>query len=605
MMRVADYVAGRLVEEGCSDAFMVTGGGAMHLNDAFGKCAGLKYTCFHHEQACAIASESYARLTGRLAPVLVTSGPGGTNALTGVLGAWLDSIPMIIISGQVRWDTLVRSTGLPLRQLGDQEFDITKVAATMAKYAVMVTEPGRIRYHLERALFLARSGRPGPTWLDIPLNIQSATVDPECLDSYDPAEDSHDLAPGVTDALADEILSRIRTAERPVLLVGTGVRVAGAHAALLRVVDQLHVPVLTAWNAHDCLPDDHPQLYGRPSTLGDRAGNFVIQNCDLLLSLGCRLNLRQIGYSWAAFARGAYKIIVDVDEAELRKPTVRPDLPVHADAGDFLFALERRLATRPLESRVPWQEWCAGLRGRYPSVHPHYWERSELVNPYCFVDALTRLLPEDEIVVLGNATAAVVAFQAAHIKRGQRYYSNSGCASMGYDLPAAIGACIGSGRRRTICLAGDGSLQMNVQELATVAYHRLPIKLFVLNNNGYLSIRQTQTNYFRPPLVGCDASSGVGFPSVEGLASAYGIPYWVCSTHSALQDVISSVLGSEGPAICEVQLSPDQPFAPRVSSAKLPDGRMVSKPLEDMWPFLDREEFHRNMIVDEWEPDSR
>jgi len=598
MIKVSDYIAQRLVGYGVSHVFMVTGGGAMHLNDSFGKNPGLRYVCFHHEQAAAMAAESYARLTGRIAAVNVTSGPGGTNAITGVLGAWLDSIPMLVISGQVRYDTTVRSSGLDLRQLGDQEYDIVKSVAAMTKYSVMVTEAADVRYHLDRAFHIAKAGRPGPCWLDIPLNIQGAQVDENALRPYDPAEDSGQLLPAVSAETAREIIRRIRGSERPVILAGSAVRSSGGLEDFLKLVDLLNVPVVTAWNAHDCIHDDHRLYFGRPGSVGDRAGNFIVQNSDLLLVIGCRLNIRQISYNWTTFARAAYKIVVDIDPMELRKPTVKPDMPVHADAAALIRALIRETPEKGLPAREEWNNWCRRRKERYPVVLNEYWERRELVNPYCFVDALTSKLEEGQVTVAANGSACVCMFQAAHIKKGQRLYTNSGCASMGYDLPAAIGACLASDGKKTVCVAGDGSIQMNLQELQTIVQYGLPVKIFVLNNSGYHSIRQTQDNFFGRPLVGCEPDCGIGFPDLERLAYAYNMPFYRCSGHADLEAGISAALAGDHASICEIMLALDQPFAPRVSSRRLNDGRMVSKPLEDMAPFLDRKEFLENMIIE-------
>ncbi len=596
-VKLSDYVADRLVAHGIRHVFMITGGGAMHLNDSLGKNPGLQVIFNHHEQACATAAESYARLSGRIALVSVTTGPGGTNAITGVLGGFQDSIPMLVISGQVRYDTTVRSTGLDLRQMGDQEFDITRAVAPITKYAVMVTDPSEIRYHLERALHLATSGRPGPCWLDIPMNVQAATIDPETLRRYDPAEDAAGIPPPVSRETARAILDRVVSARRPVVRAGTAIRSAGAHAAFLRLVDLLRIPAVTAFNAHDCLPDDHPFYIGRPGTVGDRAGNFAVQNSDVLLVLGCRLNIRQIGYYWKSFARHAFKIVVDIDPLELAKPTVRPDLPVRADVADLMAALLRELPDGGLGGKDEWLAWCRTRRERYPVVRSEYWDRKDLVNPYCFVEALGKQLPEGQISVTANGAACVCTFQGIAVRKGQRLYCKSGCAQMGYDLPAAIGACIASGRSKVVCLAGDGSIQMNIQELQTIAHYGLPIKIFVFNNNGYHSIRQTQENFFGRPLVGCDPESGVSFPDLEGIAHAYRIPFLRCASHAELRRSIAAAMTGDNPFLFEVMLTPDQPFAPKASSYRRPDGTIVSRPLEDLAPFLDREEFRQNMLI--------
>jgi acetolactate synthase-1/2/3 large subunit len=595
-MRVADYVARKLHQQGIRHVFLVTGGGSMHLNDAFGRVAGIQYVPCHHEQACAMAAESYSRMSGRVAAVNVTTGPGGTNAITGVWGAYVDSIPMIVVSGQVKWETVVRSTRLPLRQLGDQEIDIADLVGRITKYAVMVTDPTSIRYHLERAFHLATSGRPGPVWIDVPMNVQGALVDPDALRPYDPAEDPAPAGSADVDGAARETMELIRRAKRPVILPGGGVRIAGATSEFRQAIDRLGIPVATAFNAHDLIWDDHPLNAGRPGTIGDRAGNFAVQNSDLLLVLGCRLNIRQISYGYRSFARAAKTIMVDVDAAELGKPTLRIDLPIHADLKQFLPALLRVIPTGEAARHREWLAWCQERRRKYPVVLPEYWQ-SPRVNPYCFVDALFAELPEGAKVVTGDGTACVATFQAARLKPGQRLYSNSGSAPMGYDLPAAIGASIALDRAPVICLAGDGSIQTNLQELQTILTQRLPIKIFVLNNEGYHSIRQTQRNYFPDNPVGCDAQSGVGLPSFARLAAAYGYPYRRIAAHGDMREQIGAAIAQEGATLTEVILDVEQPFAPKVSSFRLPDGRMVSAPLEDMAPFLPRDEHAANMLV--------
>lgn len=593
-VKVSDYMADFLAAAGVTDVFLITGGGAMHMNDSFGKHAQLRCTFFHHEQACAIAADSYYRLCNRLPVVNVTSGPGGTNAITGVYGAWVDSIGMLVISGQVKWETVVRSTGLPLRQLGDQELDIVRLVEPVTKYAVMVTDPQAIRYHLERALHLATTGRPGPVWLDIPLNVQGAFVDPDSLQGYSPAQTSPAFETDLDSACA-EILRRIEKAERPVILAGTGVWLCGHHDVFLRLLDKLRIPVTTAWNSNDLVPDDNPWYCGRPGTVGDRPGNFTVQNADFLLVLGSRLNIRMVSYNWKAFARGAFKAIVDIDAIELKKPTVKPDLPVHADVKDVMQKL-LQMEYRPSPRHEKWLDWCKVRRRRYPVVLPEYW-KSSAVNNYCFVQTLFEELEENDVVVTGNGSACVVTFQAAIVKKGQRIYHNSGCATMGWDLPAAIGASLARGARKTVCIAGDGSIQMNLQELQTIVGNKLPIKLFLLNNNGYLSQKQTQQNFFNGRILGSDPKSGVTFPSFSKLAPAYGFPYRSCRTHPEMRDRIRATLDGDGPQFCEVFLDLEQVFAPKLASRQMPDGRIISPAPEDMAPFLPREELEENMLI--------
>jgi acetolactate synthase-1/2/3 large subunit len=597
-IRVADYIAQTLAEQGIRHVFMVTGGGAMHLNDAFGRVQKLEVVCCHHEQACAIAAESYFRLTNRMAAVNVTAGPGGTNAITGVYGAYVDSMAMIVVSGQVKWETLVRSTSLPLRQLGDQEVDIVRMVGGITKYAVLVSDPGYIRYHLERALHLATHDRPGPVWLDIPIDVQGAKIDPATLQSYDPAEDALTFETGDLDAAAAHIVEKLALAERPVIYAGAGIRLSGQYETFLELAGRLGVPVVPAWNSNDLLADNHPAYAGRPGTLGNRAGNFTVQNADFLLVLGCRLNVRLVSYNWENFARAAYKVIVDIDAAELKKPTLKIDYPVHADLAAFLPRLARRtVGWKPVGRHAAWLAWCKERLQRYPVVLPEYWQNEQDVNPYCFMDRLFRQLEENEVVVCGDGTACVTAFQAALIRRGQRLYHNSGCAAMGYDLPAAVGAAIALGAaRRVVCLTGDGSIMMNLQELQTIAGRRLPVKIFVLNNRGYHSIRQTQQNFFPDNIVGCGTDSGLSFPDFGRVASAFGLAFQRCARHADLDTTIRATLTTTGPALCEVMLDLRQPFAPKLSSRKLDNGRMISAPLEDMAPLLSREELEINLF---------
>lgn len=598
-MRVADYITETLVRHGIHDIFMVTGGGAMHLNDAIGRCEGLRYICCHHEQACAMAAEGYARVTGGIGAICVTTGPGGINALNGVFGAWTDSIPMVVISGQVKRETALYKHNLigKLRQLGDQEADIIGMVRGITKYAVTIDDPASIRYHLERALHLARSGRPGPVWIDVPIDVQGTKVDPDEMRPYDPREDALVAAAAELAALCRDVLARISAAQRPVILAGTGVRAAGAVEIFQRVAGKLAVPVTTAWT-HDLIPSDHPLFCGRPGTIGDRAGNFTVQNSDLVLVIGSRLNIRQVSYNWSSFARHAFKIQVDVDPAELHKPLVVPDLPICCDARLFLEEMERQLGADPVPKRQhrAWLEWCQERARRYPTFIPdRHVSRPGAINPYHFIHHLFTVLGEGDVVVCGNATATIVPFQAARLKRGQRLISNSGSASMGYDLPASIGAAVARGGRRVICLAGDGSLQMNLQEFQTLTHHRWPIKVFILNNNGYLSIRQTQSSFFGLA-VGAGPASGVSFPDFVGVAKAYGLSARRLDQPD-FDQTVREVLDSGGPEICDVMLDPAQGFEPKLASRRLDDGRMVSSPLEDMYPFLDRQELAGNMLV--------
>ncbi len=602
-MRVADFIAGFLANRGVRHVFLVTGGGAMHLNDAIGREKRLQYICNHHEQACAMAAESYFRLTNRPAVVNVTTGPGATNAITGVYGAYVDSMAMVVLSGQVKWETSVGSTGLPLRQLGDQEVDIVHMVEGITKYAALVSDPQTIRYHLERAMHLSTHGRPGPVWLDVPSNVQATQIEPEMLEGYDPAEDAISYETKDPAVACGEILARLARAERPLIYAGSGVRLAGQNELLIQLAERLGVPMVAAWNSNDLIADDHPLNAGRPGSVGDRAGNFAVQNADVLLILGCRLNIRLVSYNWENFAPRAWKAWVDVDAAELRKPTVKPDLPVHADLRDFLPRMMEVSGDGDPARHRDWAAWCRERRQRYPVVLPEYWQTTGGINPYCFVERLFDRLGEDEVIVTGDGTACVTVFQAGRVRRHTRMFHNSGCAPMGYDLPAAIGAAVArGGRNRVVCVAGDGSIMMNLQELQTISGMKLPVKTFVLNNGGYHSIRQTQQNFFPDNVVGCGADSGVTFPDWERVAAAFGMPFQRAASHADLDSAIRATLEADGPAFCEVVLDLNQPFAPKLSSRKLPGGAMVTASLEDMSPFLSREELDENMLFPPIQP---
>lgn len=638
-VKVSDYIAGRLVEAGISQVFTVTGGGAMHLNDALGHQKGLHCLYNHHEQACAIAAESYARIHNHIAAVCVTTGPGGTNAITGVVGGWLDSIPMLILSGQVRYDTTARWSGLGIRAMGDQEFDICKAVSCMTKYCEMVIDPLRIRFCLEKALYLAQTGRPGPCWLDIPLNVQGAFVESGELTGFDAADyeaggtgwkepSSHEIledqqgkgelrpvrAKKTDMDTVRAITEKIRQSKRPVLNVGNGVRIAGAHEVLMKVIERLGIPVVTGWNSQDAIYDQHPLYTGRAGGMGDRAGNFAVQNSDLVFSVGSRLSIRQVGYNYQTWARAAYVMVNDVDAEELKKPSVHADMRIHADVKDLLETLEAYLEQEQESGALPmpvfdggkglegmdWRETCRMWKETYPVVLPKHMNHGddEPANVYALVKELSSRLKEGQITVVGNGSACVAGGHGYMIKKGQRFITNSAIASMGYDLPAAIGACMADHSQDIILLTGDGSIQMNLQELQTIIHHQMPIKIFLINNGGYHSIRQTQKNFFGEPLVGIGADShDLSFPDMEKLAWAYGYPYVKACHNSQLGEAIVRTLSMEGPAICEVFVSTDQNFEPKSSAKRLPDGTMVSPPLEDLSPFLPEEEMDRNMII--------
>lgn len=600
--RLADYVADFLVEHGVTDVFSVVGGGAMHLNDALGHKDGLKVTYNHHEQACAMAAEAYARLDNKIAAVCVTTGPGGTNALTGVVGGWLDSIPMFIISGQVRYDTTARYalqfTKIPLRAMGDQEYDIVKSVTPMTKYAVMIEDPKSIRYHLERAWHLATTGRPGPVWIDIPVNYQGGYIETDKLEGYDSTEDDEKLPPAVDDDTIRIVLNKIKHAKRPVFHAGYGIRLSGGYKAFRSVAEKLNIPIVTYWNAVDLIEDDNPLYCGRAGNMGDRPGNWAIQNADLILAVGTRISIRQVGYNWKTWARAAEVIMVDIDKAEMKKPTLHVEMPIWADAKDFLTKLNVAAKT-PVSKGGMWNETCQRWKKDYPVVLPHHWEENGTsANVYAFVRYLSSQLPENSLTAVSNGACCVVGNQAYVIQKGSRMANNSAIASMGYGLPAAIGTCIGGGRKSTICLEGDGSIMMNLQELQTIQTNQLPIKIFLINNKGYHSIRITQTNLFNKNFVGIGEESGdLSFPEFKKIAEAFGYRYFCAHSNTEMKSVVNEVLSLNGPVFCEIFTDIKQVWEPKSSTKRLSDGTLVSPPLEDLAPFLPREELEKQMFI--------
>ena len=744
-IKLANYISETLVANGITQNFSVTGGGAMHLNDAFGHQKGMHTLYQHHEQACAMAAESYARIYNRPALLCVTSGPGGTNAMAGVLGAWLDSIPMLIISGQVRYDNTARwaeeQNGTRLRAMGDQEFDITKSIDCMTKYSEMLTDPYRVRYALEKCIYLSQTGRPGPCWLDIPVDIQGKFIETDELIGFDPAdyaaggdgwekENAHRIpadadttnreaaVPLVDPQQVQTILEKIRASRRPIFYTGNGIRIAGAESLFLEVAHRLGIPVVVGWNGPDIIPSDDPLYVGRPGGRGDRPGNLAVQNADLILSIGSRLNIRQVGYDFKSWARDAYVIVNDIDVEELRKPSVHCDLAVHADARQLLQCLLRELhvlghtPAHPLfqggegllrddalrvchtelarqdvkneGTRLSWLATCAFYRDNYPTILPAYLAPSDptlspedpasFANVYALIKEVSDQAAPGQVTVVGNGSPCVAGGQAYRIKPGTRFISQDGVASMGYGLPAAIGAAVAvhasveatpcggadaslpretadanagdaqqdhdysalaadpsfhesaddrlaaelrdpywTGRDEhypayekhdILVLTGDGSIQMNLQELQTIISHQLPIKIFVINNGGYHSIRQTQTNLFRgEPLVGIGVDSGMGgvqdlsFPDMEKIAHAYGFPFIRAHHNEELHDAVAEALATDGPAICEIMVTLTQQFLPKSAAKRLPDGSIISPPLEDLAPYLPDEEMDRIMIV--------
>ena len=596
LKKVTDYMMDCVADLGVTDVFAVCGGGAMHLVDSLGKHERLNYVATHHEQAAAMAAEGYARISGKPGVALVTSGPGGTNAITGVCGAWIDSIPTIFISGQVTTDTLIKDTGL--RQFGIQESNITELVAPITKYAVTVTDPATIRYHMEKAIYIATHGRPGPVWLDIPLDVQSKVVNISEQRRFDPSELTPECENEGLQEKVSQTIEMLKTSKRPVLISGYGIRLAGAEKEFVQLVERLGIPVISSWTSSDLLPTAHEHYVGRSGIMGDRGGNFAVQNSDLLLIVGSRMSIPQVGYNYKTFAREAKKIMVDISTIELAKPTLSLDLAVHVDAKVFIAECLRQLEGQGAALDIPeWRERTRSWKKTYPVVLAEYKDNKDGVNSFYFVDLLSEKLGNDAVVVTDMGTSFTCTMQTFKSKGGgQRLFTSSGHASMGFGLPGAIGACYGHGKKKTICIAGDGALQMNIQELQTMVHYKLPIILFVLNNNGYLTIKLMQQNHFGR-YVGSDPGSGLSFPDIVKVATAYGIKSERIENQHELNEKIDSILAEPGPFVCEIVMPEDQPLIPRVSSLKMADGTIVSKPLEDLYPFLSRDEFRKNMIV--------
>ena len=600
MIKVSDYIAQFLVDHGIDTVFTVVGGGAMHMNDSFGHHPKLHCIYQHHEQACSMAAEGYAKASGRIAAVCVTSGPGAVNTLNGVVGAFQDSVPMIVFSGQVKSSLTVRNSGLPLRTLGGQEFDIVPALSNMTKYAEMVLDPSKIRLLLEKALHLAITGRPGPTWLDIPLDIQGAFVDERKLPAFslDPASTCARDNKVELGNLVDKVAEKLLSSKRPVLYVGNGIRISDGVELFQKIIAECPMPVVTCWDSVDLIESDSPCSAGRGGTMGDRPGNFAVQNSDFILAIGNRLNIYQVGYDVSTWAREAYVVDVDIDPSELKKPTIRVDMPICADAKEFMQLLYEKIRGRAPSQWNPWFERIHAWKAKYPVVLQKHRDAQGKTNVYAFMDSLSRLAGPKSVTVVSNGSASVVGSQSYFIQKDQRFIMNCAFSSMGYGLPAAIGASVALGGTDVICIEGDGSIQMNVQELQTMVTNRLPIKLFVINNGGYHQIRLTQSNLFKNGLVGVGPESGdLGFPDYQKIAAAYGVPYCGIANNGELNSKIPHILEGAGPVLCEVFCDTIQPFEPKSSARRLEDGSIVSPPLEDMAPFLPKEELRQEMII--------
>jgi len=600
MIKVSDYIVEFFLKHNIDRCFAVTGGGAMHINDSFGHNSAIKNIYCHHEQACSMAAEGYTRVSGKPAIVSVTSGPGTTNAITGVLGAWLDSLPMIVLSGQMQMNTTLNSTPIPLRQLGFQEFNIIDSVKCMTKYADIITDPIYIAYHLEKALFLSETGRKGPVWLDIPLNIQSAIIDEDELIHFSIESDKQNNF--VYEETITNIIELINMSKKPVILAGYEVRMSNAYDEFLQAVSALKIPVLTEWNSNDLIWNDHEYFAGRPGTIGDRGGNFVLQNSDLVLAIGCQFSLRQISYAWSNFAKKAYKIAVSSDKSEMIKPTVKIDKPIEMNVKSFLINIVKHCSASSSNhgTQTEWYKWCKQINKKYPVVNEKHFEEDKPLSVYAFVNSLSNLMIEKDILVLANGAACVVGLQATKVKQNQRIFTNAGASSMGYGITAAIGSCYAiSQDERVICIEGDGSIQMNLQELQTIVHNRLNIKLFWINNDGYHSIKQTQNLMFKAKekgFCGANQQSGISFPSAQKIADAYNIPYYKIDKIKSMDSVLESVLSSNGPVICEVVTNPNETFEPKLQSKMLEDGKFYTPSLEDMYPFLSKEEMLENIF---------
>lgn len=588
-IKLSDYIAKRLKEHGVDRFFMISGGGAMHLNDSLGR--QIPYTCNHNEQGCAMAAEGYARVNQRLAVVNVTTGPGGLNCLNGVFGQWTDSVPVLYISGQVKRATMLDNSSPIVRQLGDQEVDIISVVKSLTKYSVCVKEPNEIKYHLDKAIYMATHGRFAPCWIDVPIDVQASLIEEDDLVEFKPNDEP------IYDLAINDVTEKFNSSKRPLIIAGHGIRLSGMREEFKNLVEKLDIPVVTTLNSYDLMPTDDKNYIGRIGTIGQRAGNFALQNADLILCLGTRNNVRQVSYNWENFAKNAYKIVVDIDRAELEKPLAKPDLAICADLREFLPNILNKSDLINMENKdSKWLEFCQNLKEKYCFENYKEVEQGEKINPYYFVHTLTNCMKEDDIYVSTNGSASVCSFQNAVIKGGQRFIVNSGNASMGFGLPASIGACYEAKGRNVICLEGDGSIMMNIQELQTIKHNNLPIKLFVINNNGYSSIRQTQRNFFNGNMTGSGIDSGVSVPDFVKVGEAFGIKSVKIDNPETMEEDIKNILNYSGAILCEVMTEEEYAFAPKLSSRKLEDGTMISASLEDMYPFLPRDEFEKNML---------
>jgi len=594
MIRLSDYVIQRIVDEQVKDIFLVSGGGGMFLLDSLGKNKNLNYICNHMEQASVMSAEAYSRVTGNLGIALVTTGPAGTNAITGVACAWNDSIPLLIISGQANSKSLIGDTGL--RQRGVHEADIVKMVTPITKFAHTITDERDIKYYMDKAIFLARSGRPGPVWVDIPIDIQSKMIDPEDQIGFDPC--TYDPKTYIDIDDLHKVIEMMHEAKRPIILAGNGIRLGKAMEEFFDFLNIVKIPVVTTKNGFDLIYDSHSLLAGRVGTYGQRAGNFAMQNSDLVIILGSRLSQPTTGYEFNLFAREAKKIIVDIDAIQLHYSNIEIDLKINTDIKQFLNKIIILLKQEQIRDHTEWNNRCQQYRKDFPVVTWEMKDRTDYIDPYYFYEILSELADNDDILVTDQGIAFYAFTTSYKLKPGQKAFTNGGFSPMGYGLPAAIGACMANNKKRILSVHGDGGIEMNIQELQTIVHNKLPIKIFVFNNQGYTSIKHTQTAYFDGHFVGSEAGSGVTCPDFKKVARAYGIKANQILSNSDLKSGIKMALHYNEPLLIEVMIDPFQPFHPRVTTEKKEDGTLVSKPLEDMYPFLNRELFKKQMIVE-------
>ena len=588
-MKVSDYIVKFVNEEmGVKDVFMLSGGGWMHLLDSLGRNKNINYICNLHEQAASIAAEAYGQYTNNIGVAFVTTGPGGTNTVTGLAAGWIDATPMMIISGQAKTADLIGDSGL--RQKGVQEINIIDIVKPVTKYAVTVLNPNEIKYHLQKAYYLATTGKKGPVWVDVPLDVQGADVDENSLKSFVPEEQN------ISYPEIGKIIELINNSKRPLFLAGNGIYLSGAKDIFLALVNKLNIPVLTTWKTIDFFDDTDKLYVGRPGAIASRGANFNLQNCDLLISVGARLDLPQTAFNYKNFAKNAAKVLIDIDIAELNKYRNEKDLFYKWDEKVFLNELDHN-SDKITYKDNGWIEQCNILKNKYPLVLDEYRALKEKVNTYVLIDSLSRNLTQEDVIVPGSSgSCSEITCQAFKCKKGQVFLNNQGLGSMGFGLPASIGACVASNKRRTICINGDGGFVMNIQELETVRRLNLPIKYFILNNDGYGSIKNMQNSHFQGFYVGCDKTSGVTLPDFEKIAKSYELSYYKIDNQADIDVKVNDVLNMPGPVICEVIISEDTVTKPRAASKKLENGSMMSMPIENMWPYLPEEELQSNLI---------